>query len=294
MVIEHDLAFVQLDRPQGHGHAPRQAAHGGLVRGDLIERGGPPRLPREARTDEPARRSSAFAPAMAVSSSATASTSTVGPGEVVAVLGRNGVGKSTLLKTILGLVPLVSGSVTFDGTTVSGWRPSRIARAGRRVRPPGTSALRRSQRSRQSPDRLDRPHGEDGRAECGHPGLLPDPRGSHASERGHAQRWGAADARGRPGAAGEAQAPHLRRTIRRYPAKHHRGAGTACCKRSRRTWGPRSCWWSRTSAWPVSLARRGYVIEGGAIVHEGLIDEITSDESLSRHVAFSRMAPPRT
>ena len=54
----------------------------------------------------------------------------VGPGEVVAVLGRNGVGKSTLLKSILGLVPLMSGSVTFDGTEVSGWRPSRMARAG--------------------------------------------------------------------------------------------------------------------------------------------------------------------
>jgi branched-chain amino acid transport system ATP-binding protein len=40
----------------------------------------------------------------------------------------------------------------------------------------------------------------------------------------------------------------------------------------------------------ASLATRGYVIEGGQVVKEGHIDEITSDESLSRHVAFSRIA----
>ena len=40
---------------------------------------------------------------------------TVGPGEFVAVLGPNGVGKSTLLKAILGLVPLASGSVRLLG-----------------------------------------------------------------------------------------------------------------------------------------------------------------------------------
>jgi branched-chain amino acid transport system ATP-binding protein len=39
----------------------------------------------------------------------------VGPGEVVGLLGRNGVGKSTTLKTIMGLVRASSGSVTFEG-----------------------------------------------------------------------------------------------------------------------------------------------------------------------------------
>ena len=41
----------------------------------------------------------------------------VGPGEVVGLLGRNGVGKSTTLKTIMGLVQPSQGSVRFDGET---------------------------------------------------------------------------------------------------------------------------------------------------------------------------------
>ena len=54
----------------------------------------------------------------------------VGAGEVVALMGRNGAGKSTTLKAIMGLVPALSGSVTFEGEDVSGWQPFRIARLG--------------------------------------------------------------------------------------------------------------------------------------------------------------------
>jgi branched-chain amino acid transport system ATP-binding protein len=42
----------------------------------------------------------------------------VGPGEVVGLLGRNGVGKSTTLKTIMGLVHPSQGSITFDGREI--------------------------------------------------------------------------------------------------------------------------------------------------------------------------------
>jgi branched-chain amino acid transport system ATP-binding protein len=44
----------------------------------------------------------------------------VGPGEVVGLLGRNGVGKSTTLKTVMGLVRATSGSVTFEGKSLVG------------------------------------------------------------------------------------------------------------------------------------------------------------------------------
>lgn len=50
--------------------------------------------------------------------------------EVVCVLGRNGVGKTTLLRTILGLVPRSAGSVTFDGHDLGRLPPDRIARLG--------------------------------------------------------------------------------------------------------------------------------------------------------------------
>ena len=55
---------------------------------------------------------------------------TVGRGEVVVLLGRNGAGKSTTLKSIVGLVPPASGTVTFQGAHIAGKPPHRIGRAG--------------------------------------------------------------------------------------------------------------------------------------------------------------------
>jgi branched-chain amino acid transport system ATP-binding protein len=54
----------------------------------------------------------------------------VGPGEVVGLLGRNGVGKSTTLKTICGLVRPATGRVEFEGRDVSGWAPHRLPALG--------------------------------------------------------------------------------------------------------------------------------------------------------------------
>ena len=51
-------------------------------------------------------------------------------GEVVALLGRNGAGKSTTMKAIMGLVPAASGEVRFDGRRIERLPPYRIARLG--------------------------------------------------------------------------------------------------------------------------------------------------------------------
>lgn len=51
-------------------------------------------------------------------------------GEVVALLGRNGAGKSTTLKAIMGLLPALSGEVHFDGQRIDGRAPHEIARLG--------------------------------------------------------------------------------------------------------------------------------------------------------------------
>jgi len=51
-------------------------------------------------------------------------------GEVVALLGRNGAGKSTTLKSVMGLVPAAGGRVVFGGVDITSWPPHAIARAG--------------------------------------------------------------------------------------------------------------------------------------------------------------------
>src|ERR1051325_4046225 len=54
----------------------------------------------------------------------------VGQGEVVALMGRNGAGKSTTMKAIMGLIAKRSGAVGFNGEDISGLRPYQIARRG--------------------------------------------------------------------------------------------------------------------------------------------------------------------
>jgi branched-chain amino acid transport system ATP-binding protein len=54
----------------------------------------------------------------------------VGKGEVVGLLGRNGVGKSTTLKTIMGLIRPSQGEVRLEGRRISGLAPHRLARLG--------------------------------------------------------------------------------------------------------------------------------------------------------------------
>jgi branched-chain amino acid transport system ATP-binding protein len=51
-------------------------------------------------------------------------------GRISAVLGRNGVGKTTMVKTIMGLVALSGGRVAVGSTDITGWPPHRVAREG--------------------------------------------------------------------------------------------------------------------------------------------------------------------
>jgi urea transport system ATP-binding protein len=52
------------------------------------------------------------------------------PGQVTVLLGRNGVGKTTLLKSLIGLVPIKSGTIEFEGRPIAQRTPYERARAG--------------------------------------------------------------------------------------------------------------------------------------------------------------------
>jgi branched-chain amino acid transport system ATP-binding protein len=61
----------------------------------------------------------------------------VGEGEIVTLLGRNGMGKTTTIRSIMGLTPPAGGSVEFSGESVAGRAPETIARRGIGLVPEG-------------------------------------------------------------------------------------------------------------------------------------------------------------
>ncbi|TIT02664.1 ABC transporter ATP-binding protein [Mesorhizobium sp.] len=61
----------------------------------------------------------------------------VDSGEIIALVGANGAGKSSTLGAIAGLVPAVSGKVVFDGVDITGLAPEAIARKGVSLVPEG-------------------------------------------------------------------------------------------------------------------------------------------------------------
>src|ERR1700722_14042826 len=54
----------------------------------------------------------------------------INAGECVCLLGRNGVGKTTTMRSVMGLTPPASGRVVWKGRDIAGWPPHRVARAG--------------------------------------------------------------------------------------------------------------------------------------------------------------------
>ena len=64
-------------------------------------------------------------------------TFSVGEGEVVTLIGRNGMGKTTTIFALMGLLPPEDGTATFDGLSLIGLPPFRIAQAGLGLVPEG-------------------------------------------------------------------------------------------------------------------------------------------------------------
>jgi branched-chain amino acid transport system ATP-binding protein len=61
----------------------------------------------------------------------------VAPGQVVTLLGRNGMGKTTTVRSIMGIVRPKAGTIRFEGRAIHGWPPYRVAQAGLGLVPEG-------------------------------------------------------------------------------------------------------------------------------------------------------------
>jgi branched-chain amino acid transport system ATP-binding protein len=68
---------------------------------------------------------------------------TVGAGEIVAVIGRNGVGKTTLMKTLIGLLAPIAGTIRFGGEDVTALAADRRAKLGLAYIPQGRDVFPR-------------------------------------------------------------------------------------------------------------------------------------------------------
>jgi branched-chain amino acid transport system ATP-binding protein len=58
-------------------------------------------------------------------------------GEILGLLGRNGMGKTTLVRTLMGLLPTLEGRVDFEGRALTGLKPHQVARRGIALVPEG-------------------------------------------------------------------------------------------------------------------------------------------------------------
>jgi branched-chain amino acid transport system ATP-binding protein len=61
----------------------------------------------------------------------------VGAGKVVTLLGRNGMGKTTTVRSIMGIAPVKAGTISFEGRPIHGLPPYRVAQAGLGLVPEG-------------------------------------------------------------------------------------------------------------------------------------------------------------
>ena len=133
------------------------------------------------------------------------------PSEVVSLLGRNGMGKTTTIRALMGLIPVRGGDVSFEGKRLTGSPPYRVAQAGLGLVPEGrqvfptltveenlvATAADRSGRGRFTLEATLR--------------AVPPAEGTTGQLRQPALRRRAADAGGRAGADDQSEAPDPRR-----------------------------------------------------------------------------------
>ena len=127
--------------------------------------------------------------------------------EAVAVMGRNGVGKSTLLRSIVGLVKPSAGSVEIDGHAIAGDAPHRIARLGIGYVPQGRGHIPQAHRQGEPHSGHARAVGKEGRIDEQVFAYFPILQEAPPADWRHPVRRRAADAGDCPGALRATEGP---------------------------------------------------------------------------------------
>ena len=202
----------------------------------------------------------------------------IGAGEAVCLLGRNGRGKTTTIKSILGLAPVRHGRIVFDGTDITRWPTHLIARRGIAWVPDNRRVFRRSPWSGTSRWRstgaapaiagdrwtLDRVYAR-------FPILGPPP----VPERRAPVGWGSPAGGDRPRAAHAPPARPARRAL--AGARPRIVEDIAAVVAEMREERIAILLVEQNSAMALALADRAYVIDDGHIVHSAPARELEAD-----------------
>ena len=81
---------------------------------------------------------------------------TLRKGQIAAILGRNGMGKTTLIRSVAGLTPPRNGDIIYRDRSLRGWPPYAIAQAGIAIVPQGRQIFRSLTRARELADAHER------------------------------------------------------------------------------------------------------------------------------------------
>ena len=202
--------------------------------------------------------------------------------EVVALLGRNGAGKSTTLKSLMGVVTPRTGSIVFDGVEIAGKKSHAIAQAGMQL----VHEDRRIFGSLNVEENLILAGltAREPMAARAHLRDVPAAQGAARQPRHRSVRRRTADAGDRPRAGARAEDPTAGRAVRRPGADHRARSARPRAASSPKPARP-SCWWNRISPRRMTLADRVYIINNGHIIDSLSAQKVRGQpELLHRHL----------